>query len=75
MRRLLMLSIFAAVIGSVAPSPWSPAHAQVGIEIGPRGPRVYDVARQKIRSMQAKGLSPAAIAHQVLPRFMLPWGG
>ena len=45
MQRLLMLSIFAAVVGVVAPSPWSPADAQVGIELGPRGPRVYDDRR------------------------------
>jgi hypothetical protein len=44
-QRLFMLSIFAVLVGSVAPSPWSPAHAQVGIEIGPRGPRVYDDRR------------------------------
>ena len=45
MQRLFMLSIFAALFGSVAPSPWSPANAQFGIELGPRGPRVYDDRR------------------------------
>jgi hypothetical protein len=37
--------IFAALAGSVAPSAWSPAYAQVGIELGARGPRVYDDRR------------------------------
>ena len=41
MRRLVLLA-FAGLIGSVAPSLFSSAQAQVGVEIGPRGPRIYD---------------------------------
>jgi hypothetical protein len=41
MRRLVLLA-FAGLVGSVAPSLFSSAQAQVGVEIGPRGPRIYD---------------------------------
>ena len=41
MRQLVLLA-FAGLVGSVAPSLFSSAQAQVGVEIGPRGPRIYD---------------------------------
>ena len=43
MRRLVLLA-FAGLVGSVAPSLFSSAQAQVGVEIGPRGPRIYETA-------------------------------
>ena len=42
MRPFLITSTFAALIGSVTLSLCSPAQAQLGIEIGPGGPRVYE---------------------------------
>ena len=40
--RFLMLSTAAALVGSVLLPFSSPAQAQFGVEIGPRGPRLYE---------------------------------
>ena len=40
--RFLMLSTVAALVGSVLLPFTSPAQAQFGVEIGPRGPRLYE---------------------------------
>lgn len=41
-KRILMTTASAAILAGLAIGAAAPSQAQVGIEIGPRGPRVYD---------------------------------
>lgn len=48
-KRILMTTASAAILAGVAVGVAAPAQAQVGIEIGPGGARVYDGPRNGVR--------------------------
>lgn len=48
-KRFLITTASAALLAGATLGASAPAQAQVGIEIGPRGPRVYDGPREEYR--------------------------